>query len=66
VGGRIGRRHSSVSFLLPRIIKQVFQSQGLAVKEGALNVCLYGIVMKEKVVQPESDVWLLADWRSAS
>jgi hypothetical protein len=51
---------------LPRIIKQVFQSQGLAVKEGALNVCLYGIVMKEKVVQPESDVWLLADWRSAS
>lgn len=39
-------------FSAARIIKQVFQSQGLAVKEGAVNVCLYGILTKEKVVLP--------------
>jgi hypothetical protein len=45
-------REATLCLLFPtaRIIKQVFQSQGLDVKERAVNVCLYGILTKEKVV----------------
>lgn len=48
VGGENREATPVCLFPVSRIIKQVFQSQGPAVKEGAVNVRLYGVLTKEK------------------